>query len=118
VWVNNKRWARRTDELDCGARIGEGEATVLIGAAAAEASERSPRDDDSWLEDTLRGVLRSSGVLDDRRAGYAGELGAALAGGQRDPRHQGPKRHRGALGPELASLLANGDPGALDRIFD
>ncbi len=36
VWVNGLRWARRTDQLDCGALVGEGEPTIFLGAPAGE----------------------------------------------------------------------------------
>lgn len=42
VFVNGKPIARRTDELDCGAFIGEGEPTVLVGGASTERTERRP----------------------------------------------------------------------------
>ncbi len=43
VFVNGKPLARRSDELDCGAFIGEGEPTVLVGASRTEATERRSR---------------------------------------------------------------------------
>ena len=42
VFVNGKPIVRRTDELDCGAFVGEGEPTVLIGGPTTEWIERRP----------------------------------------------------------------------------
>ena len=44
VYVNGKPIVRRTDELDCGAFVGEGEPTVLVGAARQESRELRPNE--------------------------------------------------------------------------
>jgi len=44
VWVNGKRVARRSDETECGALIGEGENTIWIGAETAKEGERKIAD--------------------------------------------------------------------------
>jgi uncharacterized Zn-binding protein involved in type VI secretion len=43
VFVNGKPIARRSDELDCGALVGEGERTVMIGSERIERTDRRPR---------------------------------------------------------------------------
>ncbi len=43
VWVNGMRWARRTDPLDCGALVGEGEPTIWIGARPGEQPPPRPQ---------------------------------------------------------------------------
>lgn len=42
VFVNGKPIVRRTDELDCGAFVGEGEPTVLVVADRQERTEKRP----------------------------------------------------------------------------
>jgi uncharacterized Zn-binding protein involved in type VI secretion len=68
VWVNSKRWARRTDELDCGARVGEGERTVLIGGPAAKSS-RTPS---SVIDALLTGLELTTRGLDPAWASTRG----------------------------------------------
>jgi uncharacterized Zn-binding protein involved in type VI secretion len=43
VLVNGKPLARRMDEVGCGAKIGEGEKTVLVGADPPKKKERRPQ---------------------------------------------------------------------------
>jgi uncharacterized Zn-binding protein involved in type VI secretion len=80
VFVNGLPWARRNDELDCGARIGEGEPTVFIGGPPSETTEvQHPA-----------AVLHPSGSLLGAsklatNAELAGKVGAALAGGGEAP---------------------------------
>ncbi len=111
VWVNRKRLARRTDELDCGARIGEGEPTVLIGAAAEGAADGAP-EPDALLEATLLAVMLSSGWLGESDAAWGAQLGAIMAGW--DPEKVAEKLSElvdklGSLGPAVADKLAEGD---------
>jgi len=111
VWVNRKRLARRTDELDCGARIGEGEPTVLIGAPAEGAADKEP-DREAFLDATLLAVLLSTGALGDPDAAWGAQLGAIMAG--HDPEEVADKLGElidklGTLGPAVADKLAEGD---------
>ncbi len=119
VWVNRKRLARRTDELDCGALIGEGEPTVLIGAPAEGAAEKEP-DREAMLEATLLAVLLSSGGLGDPDSAWGAQLGAIMAG--HDPQEVAAKLGElvdklGTLGPAVADKIAEGDwDGIVDLI--
>jgi uncharacterized Zn-binding protein involved in type VI secretion len=69
VWVNRKRWARRSDELDCGARVGEGEPTILLGEDKERSADRSP----PWV--MLLEALLAGGDLD---ASWAARYGGRV----------------------------------------
>jgi len=117
VWVNHLRWARRTDELDCGALVGEGIPTVLIGAPSETAERRDPTDTGSWLEQTVLGALASSGRFGRLEASFGAQLGAVCAGARRmsaaEIKAQLDSALSGAAGPELARRIAAGDPWAV-----
>ena len=117
VWVNKLRWARRTDELDCGALVGEGLPTVLIGAAAEKAERREPIDAGSWMEQTVMGVLASSGRFGRLEPSFGAQLGAVCAGARRmsaaELKAQLDNALSGAAGAELARRIAAGDPWAV-----
>ena len=70
VFVNGKPWARRLDQLDCGAYVGEGEPTVLIGGEPSAEPGESRLD----LECLGHGPIHGG-------AEVAVDLGHQLAGG-------------------------------------
>jgi len=103
VWVNNHPWARRMDETECGALIGEGEPTVWLPLLPTIDEKRDdgrpPRD------------AQSSGGAASAR------MGAALAGGSSVL----PTGELARRPPKTSSWLPNGSNigarigGALSR---
>lgn len=79
VFVNGKPIARRTDELDCGAFIGEGEPTVLVGSARTERTERRP--EGQYGRTTGLGALVGREMY-RMSEGVGPKLGRATAGGE------------------------------------
>jgi uncharacterized Zn-binding protein involved in type VI secretion len=106
VWVNKKPWARRTDETKCGAFIGEGEPTVLLGADTQKSGAREGGDVPSWLRQGVRGVLQSSGL----NLG-AGDYSAAIGGVDRwlDSAKRRWRSDRDDSGAAAGADIARGD---------
>ena len=59
VFVNGKPWARRMDEIDCGAFVGEGEPTVLLGGEPSDKPGESRFD----LDNLGRGKIPGGAAL-------------------------------------------------------
>lgn len=91
VWVNAKRWARRSDELDCGARVGEGDPTIFIGAPAEGRATRVPSDPKSWIDQNVVAAMLSSGRFGELGDGLGSYLGGVL-GGAAPPRARRGRR--------------------------
>ena len=101
VWVNGKRLARRTDETECGALIGEGEPTVWIGAETEAEGERTVGDKAERFVHSLIGDLASGRRIDGPMA--AQHLIDAIRG--RGPNHsKTASTEATALGQKLSEL--------------
>jgi uncharacterized Zn-binding protein involved in type VI secretion len=103
VWVNGKRIARRSDETECGAQIGEGEHTVWIGAETAKQGERTIGDKVEQFLQAMIGDLisgkRDGGTLAAQH--LADALGGSKLAGSKNV-------GRGASGAALGDQLASG----------
>lgn len=98
VYVNGVPWARRRDALDCGARVGEGEPSILIGGEPTPTHQRRVED---VLRPTALGPALSRRVRTDPVD--AVEMGRQLAGVR-----GGRQKHRPfAGGPNIGRSLDN-----------
>ncbi len=100
VFVNNTPWVRRMDQVDCGAYVGEGEPTVLLGGEPSA----EPGDGMGIELHPEFGALLGSGKLDGG-AGISAELGKVLASGGVEFELQ-PSRPSGS---EIARHIAEND---------
>lgn len=99
VYVNRVPWARRNDELECGARIGEGEPTILIGGEPTPTAERTATDMvvDKRVLGAVYGSHPSFG------SSHAAELGKRLSGAS------GARRSQQKMsGTDIGAKLAQG----------
>ena len=103
VLVNGLPWARRNDELDCGARLGEGEPTVLIGGPSTPGGEPVQP---SAILDPHFGAALLGGDAVPIDGSLAGKLGAAIAGGELG----GPKAVGKVTGPGVGAETAGNKP--------
>jgi len=103
VFVNGFPWARRNDELDCGARLGEGEPTVLIGGPSTDAGD--PVDPSILVHPQAGGALLGTGNL-PIDAVLGSKMGAAISGGgDYEPQAVGKVK-----GPTIGALVADDAP--------
>jgi uncharacterized Zn-binding protein involved in type VI secretion len=102
VFVNRLPWARRNDELDCGARVGEGEPTVFVGGPPTEGKEHTPQ---IWKPQAVAASnLGASQLLTD--ASLAAKVSAAMGGGA-EPTGPAPSPG-GGNGSALGAALTEG----------
>jgi uncharacterized Zn-binding protein involved in type VI secretion len=98
VFVNGKPWARRMDPIDCGAYVGEGEPTVLIGGEPS-AEPGKPQID----------LAHACHLALPGGADVAAELGHELAGGS----HLDELPATEVPGVQIGKHLAEGDHAGL-----
>ncbi|MBI4701652.1 MAG: PAAR domain-containing protein [Deltaproteobacteria bacterium] len=127
VWVGGLPVARRTDETKCGAYVGEGEATVFVGADTQTRAERDPPAAQDFLLGALSAVLQGSGRLGRDPMEQAVRLGRQLllrGGklGERLPEELRDKLGPGLalaqmLGPEVGQMLGGGKLGGIAALL-
>jgi hypothetical protein len=76
VWINGLPVARRTDETACGAHVGEGEPTVLVGAQTQACSSLEMGPAHALMHQVLDTLFGPGGATTS-----ASQLGLSLAGG-------------------------------------
>jgi uncharacterized Zn-binding protein involved in type VI secretion len=128
VFVNKKPIARRTDETACGAFIGEGEATVFIGAQTKVYAEAQRGVAQTALNHVVHGALnRQGGSVGGLSAGDSLALGAALAtwvGGAIDSeldeetQEKASKVLDSVMGSEVGEKLAAGDVDGAKQVVE
>jgi uncharacterized Zn-binding protein involved in type VI secretion len=101
VWINGKRAARRTDETECGAQIGEGDNTVWLGAETAKDGERKIADKLEQFLQSMIGDLVSGKRMNNALA--AQHLADAISGSKKSPSSAGGGAAGAALGDQLVS---------------
>lgn len=101
VWINGKRAARRTDETECGAQIGEGDNTVWLGAETAKDGERKIADKVELFLQNMIGDLVSGKPMNSALA--AQHLADAISGPKKSPSSAGGGASGAALGDQLVS---------------
>lgn len=119
VWVNGQPAARRTDETRCGAHIGEGEPTVLLGAQTQTCSSLDMAPVDAALHQALDAVLGGGAGSRGVDLGSALDIGVSMASGKLDALEDlVPENVQEAAGAALSSdigksLLKGDVQGAL-----
>lgn len=109
VFVNSLPWSRRNDELDCGARVGEGEPTVFIGGPPSASG--NPQHPASLIKPP--GALFGASEL-PVDAELAATLGAAMAGANPDP--YDPEVAIKVSGAQLGAAMSESKPKLAGKI--
>jgi uncharacterized Zn-binding protein involved in type VI secretion len=109
VWVNGLPVARRTDETCCGAHVGEGEPTVLVGAQTQTCRSLDMSSAHAVMHQVLDTLFGPAGAPSS-----GSKLGLALAGGSGFSLEQllpesVHKAMDAALGSEIGQRLLDGD---------
>ena len=108
VYVNGHRWARRNDELECGARIGEGERTVLVGGTPSEYVRREIPPLDNQRLGRL-GPHLGQGIVPRIDAATGVRLGESLVRTQGSIPQRTPRRQ--ISGARIGRAIASGRGG-------
>jgi uncharacterized Zn-binding protein involved in type VI secretion len=122
VWVNAVPVARRTDETRCGAHVGEGEPTVLVGAQSQTCSSLDMGAVDAALHQALDLAIGSGKGSGEGGLESALSLGANMAGrAAREVQQVAAKAKKvvgAALSSDIGKCLGKGDfHGAFDAVM-
>ena len=119
VWINGLPVARRTDETRCGAHVGEGEPTVLVGEQSQTCSSLDMGLVQSVLHRMLDAVLGMSKRSSKRGPDAALSVGASLAQKvtheEEVVQGKGQKLAGAGLSSDIGKQLSKGDAGGASQ---